>query len=416
MDQVDIMTRSTAAHQGVGGSAGPGMAPGDERVAARMLADVAAYVPTLRKRALDTEKLGRIPDDTIRDLDSMGVFKACTPVEYGGHALTPLQLHAIIAEIARGCGSTGWVTWVSLTATQWGGVYDRQFQDELFSSDWTGPMAGGAGSPCVARRVPGGIMLKGTWPFSSGCQHVAFVHVGAICPEDQDPEPLLVHVPREEFTILDDWKVMGMRGTSSNTMVLDEEVFVPDHRIRTVRDVFAGNRPGPAPDGLLFQTNVVTLTASLHSAVSIGIARAAFELFKEKIFTRKITHTHYARQSDAPITHVQLGELHCKLLAAELVSRNNVIRAEKKAADGEAVDELEIKQTSLENAYVIKACSEIAELILRASGASSIRDSSPFQRLFRESLVATMHARTLIETCMEDFGRATVGIGTSTGI
>ena len=62
----------------------------------------------------------------------------------------------------------------------------------------------------------------------------------------------------------------------------------------------------------------------------------------------------------------------------------------------------------------MKLCTEVTELILRASGASSIKDSSPFQRLFRESLVATMHARTLIETCMEEFGRATIGLDTTT--
>ena len=223
------------------------------------------------------------------------------------------------------------MVWVTLTATQWAGLYDRRFQDELFSGNWVGPMTCGDGNPCSARRVDGGIMIKGAWPFSSGCQHVAFVHVGAICPQDEKPEPLLVQIPREEVTILDDWKVMGMRGTSSNTVVLEEEAFVPDHRIRTVRDIFSSNRIGPAPDGLLFQLNIVTLTASLHGAVSLGIARAAFELFKEKIFTRKIAHLHYARQSDAPITHVQLSELHCKLHAAELVSRDNVMHAEKLA-------------------------------------------------------------------------------------
>ena len=108
MDHADVLTPHEATRdRDAWMPAIPGAVPSDEHVAARILADVAAYVPTLRKRAADTEKLGRIPDETIRELDARGVFKTCIPVEYGGYALRPLQQHAIIAEVARGCGSTG---------------------------------------------------------------------------------------------------------------------------------------------------------------------------------------------------------------------------------------------------------------------------------------------------------------------
>jgi alkylation response protein AidB-like acyl-CoA dehydrogenase len=390
--------------------------PGDPSIAARILADVTSYIPQLRARALETEKLGRIPDETIRDLDAMGVFKMVIPVEYGGYASTPLQIYDVITEIACGCGSTGWVSWVTMTGTQWLGLYNHQFQDEVFASGWVGPLSCGAGSPGAARRVPGGIMLKGKWPWGSGCQHAATVHLGAICPEDENPEPLLALVRQDQVTILDDWKVMGMRGSSSNTMVIEDEIFVPDHHIRTVKDVFSTNRIEPARAGLLFQMNLVSLTSTLHAAVSIGIARAAVELFREKIQTRRMANSRYEKQSDAPVTHLQLGELHCKLQAAELMARNNVGYASKRAEDGLAPDELELKRSVLESAYVMKLCSEITELVLRASGASSIREESPFQRLFRDSRVATLHAFTIIETCYEDFGRASLGLGTSTAL
>ncbi len=389
---------------------------GDPQIAARILADVAAYVPALRERALETEHLRRIPEQTIRDLDAMGVWKMVIPVEYGGYASTPLQIHTVIAEVARGCGSTGWVVWVTLTATQWVGLYDCKFQDELFTKDWVGPLSCGAGNPCLARRVPGGLMLKGRWPFASGCQHAASIHVGAICMEDENPEPLLCQIPQDQVTVLDDWKVMGMRGSSSNTVEITNEIFVPEHRVRGVKDIFSTTRLEPAHEGLLFQLNLVCLTASLHSAVSLGLARAAIELFKEKTFKRKIMYTRYDKQSEAPVTHLQLGELHCKLLAAELMSRNNVEHTSKRAEEGLPADELEFKRVGLENAYVMKLCAEITSLVLRASGASSIREDNPFQRLFRDAQVATMHAHTLIETCYEDFGRACLGLETSTSL
>ncbi|MGE4431994.1 MAG: acyl-CoA dehydrogenase family protein [Sphingobium sp.] len=387
---------------------------GDPAIAARILADVAAYVPTLRDRAGETEQLGRVPEETIRDLDAMGVFKMCIPIEHGGYASTPLQQFDVIAEVARGCGSTGWVVWVTLTATQWVCLYDRKFQEEVYSIDWVGPLTCGAGNPCVGRRVPGGIMLKGRWPFSSGSHHTAFHHVGVIIPEDENPEPMLAQIPHKDSIILDDWKVMGMKGSSSNSVAIEEEVFVPDYRIRTVDDLFSNRRIEPAPEGLLFQLDIVSHTASLQSAIAVGMARAAVELFKEHIHKRKITHLPYAKQSDAPVTHLQLGELHCKLNAMELIARNNVARAEARARDGVGSNELDFKRTQLDNAYVMKLGSEITTVTLRASGASQIKETSPFQRLFRDTQVGTMHAHTMIETCMEEFGRASVGLDTAT--
>ncbi len=387
--------------------------PGDPVVATRILAEVTAYVPTLRARALETERLTHVPEETIRDLDAMGVYKMTVPVEYGGYASTPLQIHAVVAAIASGCGSTGWVTWVTLTAAQWVGLYDRRFQDELFSLDWVGPLTCGAGNCCVARRVDDGYMLKGSWPFSSGCRHVAFVHVGLICPEHGN-EPMLAQIPHTDIVIRDDWKVMGMAGTGSNTVMIEDEVFVPDYRVRPVKELFANVGIEPAPEGVLFKLDIASLTASVHSGVTMGIARGALDLFYDKIQTRKITHLHYERQSEAPITHIQLGELHCKMTSIELMSRNNVAQATAFAETGGKTTELDKKRVQLESSYVMKVAAEMTETILRASGASSIREDNPFQRMFRESKVAAMHAHMMHETCLETFGRAAVGMHTET--
>ncbi|WP_206243964.1 acyl-CoA dehydrogenase family protein [Novosphingobium terrae] len=392
----------------------PAVQPGDEAIAARILADVRAYVPTLRARAVETEQLRRVPDATIADLDAMGVFKMCIPVERGGYASTPMQQFDVVAEVARGCSGTAWVVWVTLTATQWVGLYDMRFQDEVYNTPWVGPLTCGAGNPCPARRVPGGYMLKGRWPFCSGSQHTAFHHVGVIVPEDENPQPLLAQIPRADLKILDDWHVMGMKGSSSNTVVIEEEVFVPEYRVRPVEELFANKTIETPPEGLLFKLDIVSLTAAVKAGISVGIARAAVELFKEKSFTRKITHLPYATQAEAPVTHLQLGEFHCKLQAAELIARNNVARAEQMAAEGRQATELDFKRTQLDTGYVMQLASEITRTALRSSGASQIHENSPFQRLFRDAQVATMHAHTMIETCMEEFGKASVGIETQT--
>lgn len=390
--------------------------PGDPEQAARLLAVATAMVPILRERALLAEELRRVPPETVQELHDAGIFKINVPVEYGGYALTPTQQYAIFAEIARGCGSTAWLVWVTGGGTQLMAMYDRSFQDEAFGSDWMGPLNSGVANgqgPGVARRVDGGYMLKGRWPFCSGCHYTAFHHLGALCLDGDAPASLVCMVPHGDIQILDDWKVMGLRGSGSNTIVIKDEIFVPDARVRNTMDLVMMSHLQPARDGLLFQVNLLLFAGATMSAMGLGMARAAVELLREKIHTRGITNSNYPKQAEAPITHIQLGELHCKLLTAELVAQNILTRVEELARTGQPADEYELTRTTLEKAYVNMLSSEITELALRASGASSIHENSPFQRLFRDSRVPTLHGQSTIETCLEHFGRASVGLHAS---
>ena len=388
-------------------------AAADPDAAERLLLEVAGYVPRLRECARQAERLGRVPEAVIAELATFGVFRMATPVEYGGLALSPSQQHRIITEIARGCGSTAWVVWVTQTSTQWMTQFDRRFQDELFTAQWPGPLTAGVANqngPGVARPVDGGYMGKGKWPFCSGVHHALFLHLGALSRDGEAVEPILCQVPSDEATIMDDWAVVGLRGSGSNTVVIESEVFVPAHRVITVRELAAQQRRAAKPEGLLYDVHFIPLTASLNSAVALGMARAAVEIFKAKIGSRGITHSRYEVQSEAPVTHLQLGELHCKLLAAELVARENVLAVEQWAQGGREPDFREFARAKLETACVNRISSEITDLVLRASGASSIHENNPLQRLFRDTRVTTMHGHTNIETCQEEFGRAEIGL------
>ncbi|MGE4431177.1 MAG: acyl-CoA dehydrogenase family protein [Sphingobium sp.] len=404
---------------GAGQSAAGGGRPGDPEQAERLLAFVRDMVPTLRARAAQAEELCRVPPETVQEFHDAGLFRMSIPVEYGGYALTPTQQYAIFAEIARGCASTAWFVWVTSGGTLTMTIYDRAFQDEAFRTPWVGPLnsgvANGAG-PGVARRVEGGYMIKGRWPFCSGCHYTAFHHLGAICRDGDAPVSIVCMVPHDQIAILDDWKVMGMRGSGSNTVVIEEEVFVPDNRVRTDFDIVMMSRLQPPREGLLFKVNLLLFAGATMSAIALGAARAAIELFREKIRTRGITNSNYPKQAEAPITHIQLGELHCKLLTAELVARNILTRVEALAEQDLPVDELELTRTTLEKAYINTLSSEITDLTLRASGASSIHENSPFQRLFRDARIPSVHGQSTIETCLEHFGRASVGMHASDAV
>jgi hypothetical protein len=56
-------------------------------------------------------------------------------------------------------------------------------------------------------------------------------------------EPAFFLVPCTEYSIDDTWDVIGLAGTGSKTLVLND-VFVPDYRMMTFADAAAGRSPG----------------------------------------------------------------------------------------------------------------------------------------------------------------------------
>jgi 3-hydroxy-9,10-secoandrosta-1,3,5(10)-triene-9,17-dione monooxygenase len=66
-------------------------------------------VPVLKQRAARCAAEKRIPEETIRSLHALGLFKVIKPPAYGGYQLGWDVFDEIVMTLASGCGSTGWV-------------------------------------------------------------------------------------------------------------------------------------------------------------------------------------------------------------------------------------------------------------------------------------------------------------------
>lgn len=388
--------------------------PASAAEAARMLDAVRALAPTLRERAAAVEANSRVSDETILALHEIGVFKMTVPVEYGGYAFTPSQIVPVFAELTRACGSTGWVAWVTTTGTQWMTAYSHQLQEEMFLAGWQGPYQSGAmnkGGPGTGRRVEGGYMIKGKWPWSSGCFHTIFHTMGALIDApDGSKYPIVCQVPHDQVEIIEDWDVMGMRGTGSNTLHLAEELFVPDYRVIKTMDLFSGKRPAPEPAGLLYNINLIQLTAGSFISLGMGLARAALDELEATAKRRAITFTTYKSQIEAPVTHLQLGELYARLGMVEAVCETMFARMEADAAAGTGQTPLDNSRVRCTTAHALTLCDDIVQVCLRAAGASAIRAANPLQRIARDMKTTTMHGQMNIETAYEDYGRILAGL------
>ena len=384
------------------------------RTADEMVEMIGGVLPKLQANALGEEKAGRLCDETINTLDEIGVFRMSLPHEYGGLAFSTEEQRRVYTAVGKIAGSTGWVSWVTTTHGRWIAMFSKRAQEEVYGMAWTGPRISGVlapHGPGRARRVDGGYMLSGRWPFCSGCRHTAWSILGAMCEmPDGQPDMIMPLVCTADVEILDDWAVSGMKGTGSNTVQLKEELFVPDHRVLRIKDANAGQWASTPPDGqVLFLNNFLDYTTVLSGSTPLGMAKGALDYYMARLGKRGIVGTDYRIQGDAPVTHLQLAEASLRIDAAERLLAADCNELDRRAAAGEPSDDLFQTKIKFDVSTSVRGCCEAVEILHRGSGASTIHEANPMQRYARDIRVATVHGHLNYETCAENYGRALLG-------
>src|SRR6266567_4647938 len=90
----------------------------------------AALVPALKQRAAQAEEQRRISPETVDDIRSAGLLRLASPDRYGGCGLDFDTAAEIVAELGRGCGSTGWCYGVWAIHNWATGLFPEEAQEE----------------------------------------------------------------------------------------------------------------------------------------------------------------------------------------------------------------------------------------------------------------------------------------------
>ena len=378
-----------------------------------MVEQIKLLLPELQPGCLAEEKAGRLSQETVTKLDEIGVFRISIPLEYGGLAFSVADQRRVYTATGEIAGSTGWVSWVTTTHVRWIAMFSEQAREDVYGADWVGPRVSGVISghgPGRARRVEGGYMLSGRWPFCSGCRHTAWSILGAMAETaDGAPCVMLMLVPAAELEVLDDWAVSGMKASGSNTVQIVAEVFVPAHRTLSIKDASDGNWASAPPAGVLYRNHFVAYTTILSGSTPLGMAKGALSYYKARLDKRGIVGTDYKVQSDAVVTHLQLAEATSRIDAAERLLTADCEELDRRAATGEHCDDVFQAKLKFDVAASVRGCAEAIEILHRGSGASTILEANPMQRYARDVRVATVHAQFNYETCAENYGRALCG-------
>lgn len=317
--------------------------------------------------------------DNYALLKREGYFKALAPTELGGYGVGFRPMCEIIRRLGAACGSTALAFsmhthLVAVAAWRWrnqnaptDALLRRVAEEDLVlvssgGSDWLK----GAG---VATRTDGGFLVNARKIFSSGCPAGDLLMTSAVL-DDPEAGPTVLHfgvsLRAPGVTILDTWRAMGMRGTGSHDIELND-VFIPEAAI-------SGRRPQGKWHPLFHAISMLAFPL-IYSAY-LGVAEAA----------RAKALVMASRRAGDEATALSVGEMENAFAGAELAWRDMIANAETGAPGPKATNRAMIGRT-----LVGQGAIRTVEHAMEAAGGASFYRDAGLERAFRDVQAARFH-------------------------
>lgn len=390
------------------------MAADDRHLALRR--ELLATAQSLRKQLLSqadaADAARRLPDETERALRENGLFKLTTPQRYGGHQVNMRTYMEVVAELGRGCGSAAWVAMIVGGGNFLTALYPQQTQDEVWSTDPDAAVVGVVTPQGRGRRTDGGYRINGSWGFASGCLHAEWIVLIFDLVDDNDVSigQGAALLPISDVRIDDTWHVVGMRGTGSNTVVVDN-VFVPEHRVLDVLKVQKGDLPTEFTDEIEYRVPTLTSLAAAIFGPQLGMAQAALDRTLDTLAKgRRIAYSTYDSSARAPSYQLATAKAASLIDTARLLAMRAADHLDGSNVQPDLMCDRERAQIRMDIGQAACAAREAVSLLMSVGGAGSFALANPMQRIWRDIETASRHGGINPLLAQEDYGRALVGI------
>ncbi|MAT50168.1 MAG: hypothetical protein CMK32_03165 [Porticoccaceae bacterium] len=368
--------------------------------------------PLLLAHAEQAEQEGRIPQPVFDALRTSGLLRMMVPKRVGGFGCNMITHLRTIAELAKGCAGTAWSFGLLSGCTGTAAGLPPEISKTLFK---TGEelLCSVTSAVGKARPVPGGYRVSGRWGYGSGCMHAdwAMNTVAVLDQNGDEVDRAFAIIPLKnspEVHIEHTWKVLGVKGSGSNTVVA-EDVFLPENLIMrhsqmptqaqllTFPDLEARER-GPLEP--VFPLGVL--------APTLGAAEALLERVQEKMTQRSVVAWHYDRQSDSQILVYQLGEAAMEIDSAWLHIEKATIFMDE-VAPTRVITGYEKALIQANCGYAMQQLRKAGERLMDIAGPGGFADSNPLQRFWRDLSFASRHNYLNSRLSLELYGRARLG-------
>lgn len=347
------------------------------------LVDVAA------RHTAEVDRGRRLHGESVAALAEAGFARHFVPGRWGGGAGCFVPLVEAVAAVGEACPATAWCAVLFAAHGRIAAYLPEQAQREIWGHGPDTLIAASVMPPAgQATAVAGGWLLRGEWGRASGVDFADWALVACPVSDGARDTARIFAVPTRDCLVKDTWRAVGMRGTGSNSLTLDD-VFVPAHRTVELADLLHTRHPARARCHSIPYTLVAAL---MFASPLVGAARGAV--------TDWIS-TGAARVAADPDARQALARSSAKVLAASLLLREAADRA-----DQGAVDATSVAENRRDAAVTVQLCVSAVDRLFATRGSQGLSEDDPVQRRWRDIHAGASHATLRLATAADAYAQA----------
>ncbi len=199
-----------------------------------MIERARALRPRLREEQDATEARGHYSPELHQEFRKAGFYRCLQPRRFGGYEFDLKTFYRVAIELARGDPSTAWCLILGAGhCLMLGSYFDAEAQAAGFGPNGEFCAPSVAAPTGTAKRAGDGWVIHGTWAYASGAPYATHFMPCVTIPDEKNGRSKLgvALIPRAQWKMLDDWgAILGMRGSGSNSIVVDQ-ARVPENHV-----------------------------------------------------------------------------------------------------------------------------------------------------------------------------------------
>ncbi|MHC8380487.1 acyl-CoA dehydrogenase family protein [Pseudomonas sp. LB3P14] len=383
----------------------------NDNIADEMVGRAREIAKKIRADIKQSETDRRMSDENFKLLSDAGLLDLICPTRDGGYGTSFTTFARCVLEIAKASGSAGWLYALQGTGSWSATMFPKKLHDEFFAGPNMSRQAGSVALNGTIKKVDGGYLLNGRWPYCTGAWHSNFGGGGVwLLNEDGSREPGGMVITRmENLTRVDDWYPTGMRGTGSISLEA-KDVLIPEHHLLpNGKNMGKADQQGSDPSDFWdFRNALVTQNAQ----ASIGAAEGALESIHKSLtgkrclpFTVFEPENAQIRMGDSDIVQHQYGRSVALVHSARLILMRGVGELDEFALRREAMPLDRQALLRAEQSLINEMVREAIDKLVTVMGNSALSAGTDVETAWRDIGVITRHANVSTNIGFQALGK-----------
>lgn len=332
------------------------------------------------RRRVEFREQRNVPKDFVARLTALGLYRATTPAKFGGQPLPPAEFLDRVERISVVDGSTGWVASFGSAGIYLAGLPEAT-QAEVYAGGPDVVFAGGLFPVQRAVSTERGFLVRGRWKFASGCMAADLLGVGIA--DSGSGKPRVAVLPPDQVEIIQEWDVVGMRGTGSFDLAV--------HDVEVPRE-WTFIRGGQATiDEPLYRYPTIAYASQVLAVVGAGVARAALN-HAEEAGAGYTGVTGAPKLADRAYYRAEVASAEAALRSARAWFYDLSHEVWQTVLAGDPATDEQNAHLRLAAAHLARTASDVVERLVGISGTAAINSDHPLQLLLGDALVPKQHA------------------------